>query len=631
MKQLCAYALTLMGCLSSFSLHAAIPFIHFRSQSVNGARELVGQQSYMNKTDTNSIYSCFSCTPEYTSSFKGERLASCLFGPDVHCNTSCGSSITISGSRVAGRNATDWLADYFGLPTDYQSTLVCNPHITNLLADFNWYVGINSTLPGFFFRIHAPVVHTRASLHAQEVNIIAGSAPYEPGYFNAGQQTTGGNPVGVPRSNLLANALQFFTGNVPNLAPDVTFQPLRYGKFACKKACNATTHTALSDIECAFGKNFWCDPDYLFGISARWSIPTGNKPHGVYVLEPIVGSGGFWKVGLGVNGQATLWRNETEHRSFGVYLDAHINHYIPTTQCRTFDLCGKPGSRYMLAQKLGTTRQTPQLIGASDAGVEFQNEFTSVANLTTTPIKVAIALEGDVVLKFGYYACNWNCDIGYNFWGRSCEKLSHPCYAPGTLDGATWALKGDANVIGFAATSSSTPVRLAAIQTDATINSGTNNYIDANGNDGGINGIRPTANPGITAPQVLIGINGSTGNINVNDRTPAAGNIPTRSSNPVVFLQPSDVDLVGSQGISHKIFTHFSHQWTYDNGYTPFLGFGMEVEFARKNSCSSSCQTANPSCTPTECELFSPLKAQQHCQQCALSQWGVWVKAGIAC
>ena len=218
------------------------------------------------------------------------------------------------------------------------------------------------------------------------------------------------------------NALQFFTGNVPNLSPDVIFDPLVYGQFSC----TSTTLTRLSDIECAFGKNFWCDPDYLFGISARASIPTGNKPKSMYVLEPIVGSGGFWKIGLGVNGQALVWHDEETKRSFGFYLDAHLNHFISTTQRRTFDLCGKPGSRYMLAQKLGTERQTPQLIGASDAGVEFQNEFTSVANLTTASVNVSVAIEADVALKFGYYAHNWNCDIGYDFYGRSCEKLSIP-------------------------------------------------------------------------------------------------------------------------------------------------------------------------------------------------------------
>ena len=129
---------------------------------------------------------------------------------------------------------------------------------------------------------------------------------------------------------------------------------------------------------------------------------------------------------------------------------------------------------------------------------------------------------------------------------------------------------------------------------------------------------------------MLIGINGSTGNNTVNDRTPAAGNVPTRSSNPVTFLEESDVDLRGSQAISHKIFAHFSHQWTNNRCYTPFIGFGMEVEFARNNSCSSSCATPSTPCQPIECELFCPIKAQRSCQQCALSQWGVWVKMGIA-
>ena len=177
MKHVTLLIFSIIGLTAPMLTHAALPFINLRSQSVNAARELVGQQSYMNRTDASCIYSCFSCTPEYTTSFRPGTLASCLFGPDVQCSMGCGSSITLSGSRGAGRNATDWLADYFGLPTDYQSTLIINPRISNLLADFNLYVGINSSLPGFFFRIHAPVVYTRSALHARELNIISGTAP----------------------------------------------------------------------------------------------------------------------------------------------------------------------------------------------------------------------------------------------------------------------------------------------------------------------------------------------------------------------------------------------------------------------------------------------------------------------
>lgn len=607
--------------LSFHCIHSTLPHFTVRSQSVNAAREIVGWQPYINRAEC-GFYSALSFTPEYEHTFHSERIARCLFGFDLRCNPSCGSTIQVSGSRVVDRGTHHWLADYFGLPNDYQSTLRFHPSIKNFLVDINWFAGFGD---GYYFRIHAPIVYSRWFLGMTEDNIVSGTAPYDPGYFTSAL-------VGVPRSQLLPNATAFFVNQqAPNLGSGVSFQPLMASLWTSSCDCNhkALSKTRLSDIEWAFGKNFWCSDDYLVGLSIRGSIPTGNKPQGKFLFEPIIGSGGFWKLGGAVNAHAILWADTVEDRSFGLYLDARLQHLFCTSQRRNFDLCGKPNSRYMLAEKLGTQRQPIHLIGQSDAGVEFQNQFAPVANLTQMKVNVRVNLEADVVIKATYYSCAWSVDVGYEFWGISCEKISaHACNP--ALNGSTWALKGDANVIGFANDIASTPVRLTAAQADATINSGTNNYQGSNPDNGGINGVRPTANPGITNPIVLIGANGATGNVDVNDRTPAAGQVPTRSSNPVPFIQQCDVDFKGNRGISNKLFMHISYDWCKES-HTTYLGAGGEVEFDRKNPCSSKeCSACTENCKPRGCQLFCPIRAQQHCELCAINQWGIWVKAGVA-
>ena len=49
-----------------------------------------------------------------------------------------------------------------------------------------------------------------------------------------------------------------------------------------------------------------------------------------------------------------LAKVEDEESSFGFYSDGNFTHLCRTTQTRTFDLVGKPNSRYMLAEQLGT-------------------------------------------------------------------------------------------------------------------------------------------------------------------------------------------------------------------------------------------------------------------------------------
>jgi hypothetical protein len=628
--------------LSAVQAVAVTPTFIPRSQSVNVAREMVGWQNLINLCDMEECYGAFAITPEYTQSFRNGRLAECLLGVGSNCESDCnGASIKVSGSQVANRGATDWLGDYFGLPTDFQSTLSFSPRVRNFLVDFNLFLGLDNLACGLYFKIHAPIVHTRWDLRFRENVIEPGVNNALAGYYNG---------TGVVRSNLLANASAFFQGNAPVLAEESTsgscigntvFQPLAFSKFAGSNCgCDGLKKTRLSDIEAALGWNFWCDEDYLVGVSIRASAPTGNAPKGEFFFEPIIGDGKHWKLGGGLNAQAIFWRSECESNSFGVFLEAHVQHLFKHCQKRSFDLCDKPNSRYMLAEQLGTTRLSEFLVAPSDAGVEFQNVFAPVANLTASNVDVKINVEGDVALKFAYMTDCWEFDLGYNFWGRSCEKLCRKsCGTDPLADGKTWALKGDAFVVGFTGVSYPADtdgcVRLAASESLATINAGTN----------GFNGpysfpvslTRASSNPGIDTPVHAVSNAGE-----VFDNTTLA--VQTRSSVDPVFLSDASIDLAGVKGISHKLFANWSYEWVDCECVTPFLGIGGEVEFAQRNcgSCSSGCSSNNCGVTPSVTTTTNCQSACQStcasscntgcnsCSRCALSQWGVWIKGGVA-
>ena len=107
-------------------------------------------------------------TFEYSRSFNPSSIAECLFQNSLAGKTKCGNVINVSGSTVPYRGERDWLADYFALPTDFQSTLQIDPFIDNFILDFNFFFGFDEFVPGLFFRVHVPVVHTRWSLRFQE-------------------------------------------------------------------------------------------------------------------------------------------------------------------------------------------------------------------------------------------------------------------------------------------------------------------------------------------------------------------------------------------------------------------------------------------------------------------------------
>ena len=59
-------------------------------------------------------------------------------------------SFRFSGSR-AERQAGDILADYFGLPVDFSSTVNFSPHISNTIIDFDWFQAFDAYLPGLIY------------------------------------------------------------------------------------------------------------------------------------------------------------------------------------------------------------------------------------------------------------------------------------------------------------------------------------------------------------------------------------------------------------------------------------------------------------------------------------------------
>lgn len=624
MKQAVKIVRVSIGLLSVIQVHA-VPFYLMRSQSVNVAREMVGWEQEINRCQQD-CYGSLSITPEYTQTFNPDSITNCLFAPDLCRAVDGGPVLKIQGSLFPNRQPQAWLADYFGLPEDFNGSIRFNPRISNFLVDINWYAGLDGFMQGLYVRIHAPLVHTHWRLQPCETS-DKGVLGYPAGYFTGALAPGIDQSLVVPNANLVSRALDFFSGRSvpvnllndtsevtgnPSLPDQVTFQKLACSRWGTSCDCSSSTKTRLSDIEAALGWNFICNDTWLLGSSIRFSAPTGGKPESCYLFEPMIGSGGFWKLGGGLDFHLIFWTNECEDQSLGFYLDANIQHLFTTCQKRCFDLCTTgtsaatgQNSRYMLAQRLEPVpADNPfPLEPANSDNVQFASEFAPVANLTRSVVDVKINVEADVAALFAYTNNNVQWDLGYNFYGRSCEKIcfKKTCISH-ALDGTTWALKGDSEVFGFSELVGN-PVALAATQSQATIHSGVNNF-----------------STNIITRQNTLNIDNPQESTNAFDAVSAI--LPQRTSNPIVGLQVKDVNFAGTRALTHKIFTHLNYTWN-DRWclYTPYLGIGCEVEFSGCGSCKSSCSgSGKKSCC----------SCGQNCFCCVPSQWGVWLKGGVS-
>jgi len=270
--------LVLLQCSAFIAAETVAPYFSIRSQGRNIAREMVGWTNHVNLFGIDNLYGTGSLTLEYTRSTKAKRITQCLFGSDLLGDFCDCPAIKISGSCVENRDANkDWLADYFGLPTDYQSTINFRPRIENVVADLNFYLGLDNWIEGLWFRVDFPLVYTKWNLNFKECILNAGNKNHPLGYFSSsvtlGTERSPGsniypNAYNESHSNLL-NSFEEFSGcqKVPNLGSTATFNPLCVAQMG--NTCQNHSNTKIADIQIALCDNFWENDKHLVDVEVR--------------------------------------------------------------------------------------------------------------------------------------------------------------------------------------------------------------------------------------------------------------------------------------------------------------------------------------------------------------------------
>lgn len=682
----------LMTLLASGVLNAALevtPTYIARTQALDGSRKLVGVADKVHQYDA-GCYVNFSVMPEYTQTMNQKKIGKALFGDDlVDCN-----KIIIQGSAIQGtaRNPNAWLADYFYLAPDYNSEFSIEPRIQNILVNLDLYVGLDNFAKGLYVRFYGPINWTKWDLKFSEPCDVITTGSYAAGYFNAAYDSGTNLFDGLPNNQLLQTFGAYAGGahplnslgtvvsgeiNAPKLG--VEFQGLNYAKI---EPC-AQMRTGFADIRGELGWNFCQNDRGHFGLNVQVAAPSGSKREARFAFDAVIGNGNHWEVGGGVTAHYVFWRCQTEDKHAGFYLDASVTHINKAREQRTFDLCGKPNSRYMLAQKMNrqlvesdyqlpilgavgpqdpaapvlTTSSSSQstlpttaqasLFGGTDPIAVFGGLFTPVANLTTLFVNVGVAVQADVALMFSYSSDHWEFDLGYNFWGRSCERItrldnSAPQCCPNLCsDKDQWALKGDAHVFGFAARNAAqisgigAPGPLSATECAATIHNGTNAL--TTGSTTACPGVAVNTNCGVDNPTYAYfqGFNTAYRLLFFPTSQTSGGSDDTSGNQIQTSLQPKfinccDINFQETKGISNKVFAHISHTWK-SVSWNPYLGVGGFGEWGSNAGCDSGCGQSTPTvdCT-TPCDNSScSTSCCSPCLKAALSQWGVWVKGGI--
>lgn len=544
---------------------------------------------------------------EYNDTFNANKLGQWLFGMAAACRSAEADDAAIL--NVVGTEAlygpngiTDLVADNFFLPKDFVSRLVIKPTIQNTNIHLQAYFGFDQWVPGLYLRLYAPVTFSHWELETDEYISNAGTVGYTPGEI-APTATT------VPTTALFDSFLTYTQGkSLPNngqlpgstdpFIAGPTVAELKYTRFG---GCDIDNTAQLADLRMELGYNFLLDEDYHLGLYIAAAAPTANdcaQDCNTLLWGAKAGNGKHWELGGGLTGHYTFWRSQDQIQRFDLFIDATVNHMFAHTERRTFDLKGKPLSRYLFAQKL-TTADANLTVGGTTASYQFGGAYTPVANLTNRAVTISYPVQADVMAKFIYTYGGFSWALGYDFWAQACPDVSKECNDQCTnFTENTWALRGDAHVYGFD-TISGNPIAIPATYSEATpYNIGTafESGTPANAN-GGVNTpglIANGVNAVVTTRDGLTQINGS--------------RIP-------VFITEADIDTNNvTRGLSNELFTELNYTWTEHCAWIPYVGIGARIEFGYNDENGTN--TALGSCSS--------------CGTATATVWALWFKAGLS-
>lgn len=296
-----------------------------------------------------------------------------------------------TGNNVVG-NDQDLIAGDFNIQTvnaSSASSIAINPKQTVSGAALTLRAPIGQKL---WVTAEFPVVHVRNNLDFTETFTVFPLPAANPGAVGFYNPLTGN--VSAP----IATMTQAFQQN-----------GMLYGRI------NGVQHTTqLAEINVKAGYDAIDRTDMYMSIYGGVSIPTGNKPKGLYMFEAIGGNNGHTGLSGGLFQQ--LMVHEFKGCNMWLNWSMEAEYLLHNIQVRSFDLKDRPWSRYMQVYKNESDRVStiPNVNGLTTWGINYFTQKLNVKPGANATFNMNINLYGET----------WNGSLGLNTFVRSAESIS---------------------------------------------------------------------------------------------------------------------------------------------------------------------------------------------------------------
>lgn len=352
-----------------------------------------------------------SASPEYVAAFRDDRYhaADCmngafqfvpLGGQSTNGNDLaryfmpfCKNTVT-STEDLTERPENSVDAQHFNIFTEeetFASTVRFEPKHSFVGFGFHYWQGFAKNEEcgsGYWFSVSFPVVH---------INNDMG--------FCEDVLNTGGGPDLDANVDVVANMTEAFVQSAWN-----------FGKIT---RCSQSK-TGIPDIEIKLGYEWLAhDPAHFDGYIGV-VIPTGNRPTGEFLFEPIIGNGQHFGLTFGLNAGFELWQCVEQCSSLRFEEATHSRYLFGSKEIRSFDLNNRPWSRYM--QVYEDEEEAAEALQEMDP-----NSFTPGINIFTQDLHVTPGFNHTFNSAFVFTRGAMQIEAGYNFYYRDQECVKLDC------------------------------------------------------------------------------------------------------------------------------------------------------------------------------------------------------------
>jgi hypothetical protein len=307
-------------------------------------------------------------------------------------------------------------------PTTFQSQISFEPRrkVAGLGVSYRQGFARRDDGRGFFFEMSFPIEKVKTSMHLGETVIDNGDGPIQSAVLQ---------PIGTPTpAEVTQSPVQSAVGlNGQPTAPVgsvcAAFQQPAWAYGRIENGGSHNSKSGVGDIDLLIGYDI-INTDTCFLASHLGVLaPTGNRPNGILMFEPIVGYNKHTTLRMGNQFSIECWTHKTKERSLTFAFQSEFFFHLDNTQTRSFDVLYKPWSRYM---QVYTSPE--QALEAYLTGNKYLH--TPGINVFTQDVKVNAGTSRTYQSAFIYNNEGFQGEFGYSFCTRPAECVDLQCAFP---------------------------------------------------------------------------------------------------------------------------------------------------------------------------------------------------------